>query len=208
MLSNLVTFVSALIGLVLAVVFIFMQFFSSQQLEYDKDTYNSLSKWLKDTDDKEKTLHNKLKIIIADYDTTNEAIRRRDEVHLVVGTILVAASLFILGNTAESMGNKPIGIYSIASIGLFVIWLFVLHNTGKIVNRLAYSHTKAIEKALSDHFTMKENSDDKIQLEFGIHSFIVKKTNSQTDSWLRARRSFWGFVLFLLSLAWLVLSFY
>lgn len=57
---------------------------------------------------------------------------------------------------------------AVASIGLYVLWLFILHYTSKKLDEITYSRIKAIKKALSE----------RIGYEFGIHRYIDKETKS------------------------------
>lgn len=159
----------------------------------------NIRNWLSSTNDKAA----RLKTILTDYKIGNDEVSKRDNVTLLVGTILITSSFLIFGNVATTQ-NPQLYIYSLASIGLFLIWLFVLHETGKNTNKITYIHLKAIEKGLSRYFqNQKINSP---LYEFGTHYRICKKTNDQSTPWLRIRRMFWAFVLCLLSLSWMLLS--
>jgi hypothetical protein len=138
-----------------------------------------------------------INIILKDYEAINGEIGRRENINLLVGSILLTASALLLGNTALSTISKfP---FAITSIFLFVIWLFALHNTTKKLNAKSYTRVRSIEQALTKH----------CGYEFGIHTYIMNKTSNkcgETYPWLRFRRGFWGYILLLISLAWLLLS--
>jgi len=195
-----ITFFISLVGLFLSLFFILRELFPCVPPPYDEELKKNLSEWLNKDENGEK-----LKLVLADYETSNEEVRRRDNVHLIIGTILITASFLILGNVALRLVS-PLWVFSFTSIGSFSIWLFLLHNTGKKINKITYDRIKTIEAVLSDHFKEKSEECKKVTYEFGIHSYIVRKTHEQRDLWLRGRRSFWGFILLLLSLAWMFLS--
>jgi hypothetical protein len=184
-----------------------------KQPNYDKKLEEALTELLK-KDEKEKTPNTRLEIIIEDYKAGNSEIGRRDNITLLVGTILVTSSLLILGTTArEILGTiaqeRPqdsMGIWASVSIGLFLIFLFVLHDTGKRLNGLTYYRIEAIEQALTSHFNPNSGKEQHEGYNFGIHSYLHRETKEQRVWWLRLRRTFWADVLMLLSIGWLLLS--
>lgn len=188
----------ALLGIVLSIGYILVQALRPYNTPKDiEEEQKNITEWLKDDKD-----GNKLKVVLADYAAGNEEIRRRDNVTLLVGTILITSSFLILGNVMLKQ-ELPTSVFSLASIGLFSIWLLVLHETGKKINKIAYDHLKSIEAALTLHFT---GQDKELMYTFGTHSIVCDKTGDQSAWWLRVRRMFWAFVLLLLSIAWLLLS--
>jgi hypothetical protein len=59
---------------------------------------------------------------------------------------------------------------------------------------------KAIEQALTGY----------LGYDFGTYSYVSKKilvSDKKIANWIRLRRTFWGIILLLISLAWLFLSF-
>lgn len=186
------------IGIALSVCYFFYQALKPYHTKNDVNKeQESIVEWLREGDDGKK-----LKLLLADYASGNEEVRRRDNVTLLVGTILITSSFVILGNITLKQ-DLPIGIFSLASIGLFTIWLLALHETGKKINKITYDHLKSIEEALTQHFA-GENGAQKYS--FGTHRYVCDKTLDQSVWWLRGRRMFWAFVLFLLSVAWMMLS--
>jgi len=196
--SDFYTFSISIAGIIFSIIYFLIHAF--QRFHTDKDIESeqkTIFDWIKKDDSNGK----RLKVVLADYETSNEEVRRRDNVTLLVGTILITSSFLILGNVALKP-DQPRSIYALASIGLFSIWLFVLHETGKSINKITYDHLKAIEKALTRYFNENAQPDYR----FGIHSLVCEKTGDQIVWWLRMRRMFWAFVLLLLSLSWMLLS--
>jgi hypothetical protein len=212
--SNVFTFAISVFGIAVSAIYICHQLFrSAKQPNYDEELEKALTELLKE-DEKEKTPNTRLGIIIEDYKASNSEIGRRDTITLLVGTILVTSSLVILGTTAkEILGTIAeetlqnfMGIWASVSIGLFLIFLFALHDTGKRLNGLTFDRIKAIEQALTNHFNPNSGKEQHEGYEFGIHSYLHRKTKEQREWWLRLRRTFWADVLMLLSIGWLLLS--
>jgi hypothetical protein len=200
LITNMLTFIISLIGILLSKVYMLYQATRHFNTEHEIDTeQENIRNWLKRTND-----NNRIKVILADYKVANDQVSRRDNVTLIIGTILITSSFLIFGNIAPNPVYSQLPIFSLASIGLFIIWLFVLHETGKKANNVTYTHIKAIEKGLTRYY--QESDEDSPLYEFGIHRLICEKTNDQSTPWLRIRRTFWGFVLFLLCLSWMLLS--
>lgn len=190
------------IGVFVSVIYIIWEAFRSYDTKADiEEEQKSIEQWLKEND-QDNNKNNRLKIILADYASGNEEVRRRDNVTLLVGSILITSSFIILGNVMLK-SDLPISIFSLASIGLFLIWLLALHETGKKENKITYDHLKAIEAALTQHF---KGQDGSLKYSFGTHYLICRRSSDQKEWWLRGRRMFWAFVLLLLSIAWMLLS--
>lgn len=197
LISDLVTFIVSIVGIGLSISYIMFQAFRPFHTRDDiSKEQEKIEKWLKNDTEK------RLNLMLNDYEIANNEVGRRDNVTLLVGSILITSSFLILGNTALKP-DQPTFIFSIASIGLFSIWLFVLHETGKKTNSLTYNHMKAIEGAIR---SSSQDEKDKIGYDFGNNLTICDKTNDQSVWWLRVRRMFWAIVLLLLSLSWLLLS--
>jgi len=130
--------------------------------------------------------------VLKDYEITNREIERRENITLVIGTILITSSFIILGNTATS--SAPKFPYALASISLFVLWLTILYFTTKMLDDEGYYRVRAMEEAFTKYYNY----------EFGIHRYSYALT--QHVGWIRIRRGFWGFILILLSIAWVLLS--
>jgi len=135
-------------------------------------------------------------VVLQDYESSIKEVDRRENIGLLIGSILITGSLIILGNTATS--ENPKFPYALTSILIFVVWLFVLHHTTKWLDSMAYSRIRALEEAISSH----------AGYDFGIHSYMYGRTHPRNRALrrLRVRRLFWGFVLVSLSIAWLLLS--
>ena len=146
---------------------------------------------------------NALDAVLKDYEITNREIERRENINLLVGSILITGSLIILGNTATAQ-NMPKFPYTLTSILMFVLWLFVLHLTTAKLDSETYPRVRAIEEALTQHFGYA----------FGVHQYTYsvmqkkekkkKKDKKETRKrWALVRRWFWGIILIALSIAWL-----
>lgn len=194
------TFLVSLVGIIIALFYIRKQWLSPTP-ERDTQLEDEIAGWIRDP---WKSLplnkKEKLDILLRDYEAATAEVGRRDNITLLTGTVLVTSSLIILGNTALS---KPaqLGVYGLASIGLFSIWLFLLSETAKGLNDLSFVRINAIEAAIKAAIAPDS------EYEFGIHSFIRKKTLNISVPWLKYRRRiFWYVVLLLLSVSWMLLS--
>jgi hypothetical protein len=197
--TDIPTFLISSFGIVISVLYIFFQAFRPYHTHSDiEGELKMLIAWLND-DDEEGT---RLKVMLADHKTATEEVGRRDNVTLLVGTILITSSFIILGNVAVNQ-NQPKGVFSLASVLLFVVWLIGLHETGKVTNQITYNHLKSIEGAITRKF---QGSEDSPRYKFGTNLLICEKTEDQSTPWLRFRRMFWAFVLLLLSFSWMLIS--
>jgi hypothetical protein len=186
----------SIIGLFLGLLYILRVWSGEPQKEkdYDEDLAEKISQL--------KMTNQLLETILKDYENSNTENQKRDNITLLIGSILVTASLLVLASTVSEKLVRPIGFYALISIGLYSLWLFILHTTSKELDRITYYRIKAIEKGLSRHFGYQ----------FGIHSYISEKTqkklndNTKTYLWLRRRRIFWGIIWLLLSFSWMLLS--
>lgn len=193
---DLLTFIVSIIGICSAIIYLHVIELSHEKYD-DSDKakrklfISKIFEGLKCTKTSER-----LKGVLKDYEITNREIERRENITLLIGTILITGSILILGNTANINGPKfP---YALASILLFIIWLFVLHLTTKELDNMSYPRARDIEEALSKYFEYR----------FGIHSFLFSKTqkNGKPVWWLDVRRAFWAIILILISSIWLILA--
>jgi len=185
------TYWISIVGICFAVISFFIE--PSEGEEYNCDFGKKIKYIIKD--------RKGLNAVLKDYEITNKEIERRENINLVVGTILITGSILVLGNTATNHSPKLLP-YSTTSIFLFISWLYLLHVTTKKLDSVSYSRVRAIEEVLTEYF----------KYDFGIHSYLRSKTrkkkkeNEEPVFWLRLRRGFWGFILILLSFSWLYLS--
>lgn len=186
----------SLIGIIIALFYIRKRWLSPNP-EKNAQLEEEIARWLRDPwESLPLNRKEKLDILLADYEAASAEVGRRDNITLLTGTVLVTSSLIILGNTALSKPAK-LGIYGLASIGLFSIWLFTLSETSNKLNELCFERISAMEAAIIQNCEYK----------FGIHSFIRKRTNNIGVPWLKYRRRiFWYVVLLLLSVSWMLLS--
>lgn len=188
-----ITYIVSVVGIIAAMCYLFLtECLYGSKKKSDPKFIADIQASIKDK--------NGLDSVLKNYEIANREIERRENITLLIGSILITGSILVLGNTAKSENElaTPIYIYAVTSILLFVLWLFVLHCTSRELDNLAYSYVKDIEEALSESFGYR----------FGIHRYLYSKThkNNKTVWWLRVRRFFWGFVLILLSIAWLLVS--
>jgi hypothetical protein len=184
------TLAVSILGLVAAVIFGLIESRISMGKEYDSDFKSKIQDAIKNKHGMEP--------VLKDYEITNKEIERRENITLLIGSILITGSVLILGNTLINNNAVPKFPYALTSILVFVLWLFVLHATTKKLDSMSYSRARAIEEALSDHFGY----------DFGVHKYLYSKTkkNCGTVWWLKWRKIFWGLILILLSSVWLLLS--
>jgi hypothetical protein len=141
---------------------------------------------------------NALDTVLKDYEMTNKEIDRRENITLIVGTILITGSLIILGNTATA--NPVIRFpYAFSSILLYVLWLLASHLTTTKLDYMAFTRARAIEIALKEHYGY----------DFGVHKYVWDKMSNKDGKaflWVEFRRNFWGIILIALSVSWLIIS--
>lgn len=172
-------------------------------------------------------LNENIDVLLKDYEITNDEIARRGHITLLVGTILVAAAFLIVGQTlVESNviligGSNAVGknnetetnLAALASIGLYSIWLFVLHGTSKRLDNMTFARLKAIEVRISQTINYRRG------YQFGVHSFIKREFDKslrkkrflariRTEWWIWVRRRFWGWIYLFLCLYWMYVSDY
>jgi len=103
-LSEPITFAFSILGITLSCCYIF-----SRLLPYDKyarkcdeKLKKSIEDWLKkENEDQELADRKKLTILLCDYKSTNEEISRRENITLLIGSILITSSFLLLGNVAN-----------------------------------------------------------------------------------------------------------
>jgi hypothetical protein len=229
-LVDLPTLIVAAAGIILSLSYVFREFFCSLDLGPDVEVMEGLSAWLrgwtprgKGTVEQERIA---IDIVLRDIETANREISRRDQITLVVGTILITSTFLILANAASllrenGLGTElrlSLGVHAFASVGLFTIWLLILYDTAKRLNGLVFKRIRAMEQALTEflqapvappppmnHQSPVIREGNREPFAFGTHSYLDMITENQTACWLRLRRSFWALVLLFLSSSWLML---
>ncbi len=186
-------------GIVVSLIYMIKVFSSCvKPQDYDTNLKQSLDGWLKEG--RPENENDRISLLIKDYEISSTELGRRDNILLVVGTILITSSFLIFGS-ATKVSGFALSVYAFASIGLFTIWLLVLFWTDTKLDKISYDRLKAIEESLRGY----------VHYDFGVYSHIFRKTISsgknRPDLWLLLRRSFWSIILFYLSLAWLFTSF-
>jgi len=140
-----------------------------------------------------------LSILLTDYNTSNKEIERRENITLVIGTIMLTSSFLMVNEAIKNGINDFTVYYGILSIGIYTIWLLILHDTTRKIDNLSYPRIRAIEEQINSH----------IKYGFGVHSFLFSKLYEKDPIELSffLRKIFWGITLLFLSLIWIFLSF-
>jgi hypothetical protein len=207
------TFIVSAVGITISSIYILSRFLHhwnrSNNPDIDEKTKKALTEMFKKLKEARGTDANPseaLRVVLDDYDTSTDEIGRRDNILLLVGTILIGSSLLTLGNVAQKeVGSPSHFFYALGSIGLYAIYLLVMHETAVPLNALTYKRMKAIEVSLTDYLRPKDQ-EESASYKFGIHSHIYTETHGGKDLWLCLRRSFWGILLLFLSLVWMLSS--
>ncbi|MGD0331075.1 MAG: hypothetical protein ABSB40_11660 [Nitrososphaeria archaeon] len=119
--------------------------------------------------------------VLIDYQETNNEIKNRGQVTLLVGSIMITSSFLIL---AAGYFIPPMFPYALVPILLFVLWLLILHWTTKKIDQYLFRHVKTIELALRRRTLYRS----------GPHQYILDNTtdNGKIACWLTLRRLFSG----------------
>jgi len=198
--TDLLTFLVSLVGIILSIVYILSRLCSTEEQRVDENLRGTISGLLARSAYRDHTFD----LIINDYKISGNEIGRRDNIILLVGTILIGASLLLIGNLTQRESSFPIAFYAFSSIGFYCVWLWGIHETARKLNNITYRRLRAIEEALSNHYDHEGEGHEHYR--FGIHSYIHAETHNQTSFWLRLRRVFWGVVLLFLSIVWMLFS--
>lgn len=135
-------------------------------------------------------------ILLKDYEITNSEVARRENITVLVGTIMLTSSFLILGNSITQNILIPRFVVAAASIFIFVTWLFILYYTTRKLNQISYTRIRAFEDKLNE----------KVNYGFGIHRFMQDKRKCQLK--FRIRKCFWSVTLLVLSIAWYLVGIY
>lgn len=149
-----------------------------------------------------KTLkNNQLEIILKDYEITNKEIERRENITLIVGSIMLTSSFIILGRSISESEVNTRWLAALASLSLYIIWLYGLHYTSRAIDNMTYPRIRAIEKRLDQEVG---------NYGFGVHSFLFNELykKEKIEKKFKFRKIFWGITLFILSLAWFLAAFF
>lgn len=148
------------------------------------------------------------KFLFKDYEITNQEIERRENITLVVGSILIAAAFLIASQPFLLENENLIPIAALALILLYMLWAFGLHLTTKHVDDLAYSRIHVLEERISKRAEPTDqaegNNPEEPSYKFGIHSFLQKQLGNKR--WMQIRRRFWGFIFMMLCLYWILIA--
>jgi hypothetical protein len=121
------------------------------------------------------------------YEQLNAEIRGRDNLTIIAGSIMVTASLLLLGILLELRGkiNLDSGVLLIfASLGIYSIWLLCFNLTSRYLNRLEWDRLHAMEEAR----------------DFKLHGLIYDQVKTK-KWWKYGRRFVWLYFFYILSIA-------
>jgi len=123
-------------------------------------------------------------LVLLEYRTLNEEIRRRGDMLAIHGSIFVVISLLLVGESVSKPQPEKVGILFVA-LFIYVMWLFAMTYSTRKLDDIAFARLHGIEK----------------QLGFKAHIYMREKTcDFRSKFWLEARRFVWGFVLIVLIL--------
>ncbi|TET19328.1 hypothetical protein E3J74_07125 [Candidatus Bathyarchaeota archaeon] len=117
------------------------------------------------------------------YEYIGEGIRSRDSISIVAGTVLITASLLLLGSCAQFpdfISKLPIVF---ASLAIYSLWLIGFNLTTKKVNALDYSRLRKMEK--------------ETDYNINIHTYRLGKVKDE-NWWKHLRRKIWVWLLWVL----------
>ena len=122
-------------------------------------------------------------LFMLQYEQISAGIRSRDNISIIAGTVLITASLLLLGSCAGLSGfiiKLPI---IFASLAIYTIWLIGFNVTTKKVNDLDYSRLKEMERFSNCNIN--------------IHSHRLEKVKDE-NWWKHLRRKIWLWLLWVL----------
>ena len=86
-------------------------------------------------------------LFILQYEQLSEAIHSRDNMTIVGGTILITASVLLLGSSLSFAFQRPIDfstrlIFVSAALAVYIVWLMCFNLTSNRLNNVCYSRAK------------------------------------------------------------------
>lgn len=125
-----------------------------------------------------------------EYEQLSEGIRARDSVTIIAGTILITASILLLGTTIELKFEENINaqmesLMILASLSIYIIWLLCFNLTSKMVNNMGYKRLMKMEEVGCSEERLYEGST------CGIHHFYGEQM--ENTRWKHVRRHVWLF---------------
>ncbi len=196
---NYATCVISLIGLLFAIVYTtFVPCKAQDEQTIKSDAVTGIPIGLSDRE-----------LLLKDYEITNQEIERREDITLVVGSILIAAAFLIASQPFLLENEKLIPIAALASIVLYLLWAFVLHLTTKNIDDIAYTRIHVLEErigALAKPSQPADGNDSEVQItyNFGTHKFLQDQLGNKW--WMQIRRRFWGFIFVMLCIYWILIA--
>ena len=133
-----------------------------------------------------------------EYEQLSEGIRARDNASIIAGTILITASILLLGYTVQLkysyLGGSPNSLMEtlmvLASLSIYIVWLLCFNLTSRMINNLGYRRLEKMEEigcSEDRHFD---------GVTCGIHHFYSKYIEGKW--WRHVRRLVWLFFFWVL----------
>jgi len=117
-------------------------------------------------------------MLLFEYQTLNEEVRRRGDMLAVHGSIFVVASLTLLGVAAWI--SRPVRVVLVfLALLVYAVWLLVVTCTSQRLDDITFARLIGIEERLG----------------FEAHRYMRREAERW---WLEIRRFIWGFVLILI----------
>jgi len=118
------------------------------------------------------------RLLLFEYRTLNEEVRRRGDMLAIHGSIFVVASLSLLGAAASAPRGLSAVLVFLALL-LYGMWLLVMTSTSMKLDDISLARLRGIERALG----------------FEVHRYVRERAGRW---WRVIRRFIWGFVLILI----------
>ena len=141
-----------------------------------------------------------------EYEQLNEHCRSRDNTTIVGGSILVAASILLLGSCIQLVGENKIEfrlkiLTVFASLAIYVIWLLCFNLTSIKVSDLYYARLREMERhaPAPDTFVLR-NSE---QFDMELHRYFREQVKGEW--WFYLRRTIWVLFLWVLAIVGMVI---
>lgn len=118
-----------------------------------------------------------------EYEQLSEGIRSRDRVTIIAGTILIAASILLLGTNIELRSRNMIDLQIqtlliFTSLTIYIIWLICFNQTSGKLDHISYRRLEKMEESELG----KEEGEKRVrpeELKCGIHHYIRKQIENK-----------------------------
>lgn len=127
--------------------------------------------------------HGAIKLFILQYEQMSAGIRTRDRITIVAGTIMISASMLLLGALiqADSIDYELKALAIATIIALYSIWFICVNLTTGRLNGLEYNRLRNMEDAR----------------EFRLHNFVLERIERENWSFY-VRRPVWLYFFYIL----------